>query len=72
MWHMINRIGNENRVIAEPSVNEFYEYFKELSSKQDSDYVDDELDTAADEFFTEYDCDCKHTREVITGRRNHQ
>ena len=53
MWHMINRIGNENRVITEPSVNEFYEYFKELSSQQDSDYFDDELDNAADEFFTE-------------------
>ena len=59
MWCTINRIGNENRVKAEPSDNEFYEYFKDLSSQQDSDYFYDELENAAVEFWTEYDSDCK-------------
>ena len=57
MWHIINRIGNENRVIAEPSDNEFHEYFKDLSSQQDSDYLNDELENAAVEFLTEYVCE---------------
>ena len=58
MWHIINRIGIENRVIAiaEPSDNEFYEYFKDISSQQDSDYFDDKLENVAVEFLTEYFC----------------
>ena len=60
MWHIINRIGNENRVIAGPNDNEFYEFLKDLSSQQDSDYFDDELENAAVEFLTEYDSDCKY------------
>ena len=47
MWRVIQRISNENRVIAKPGDNEFYEYFKGLSSEQDVAYFDDELEEAA-------------------------
>ena len=60
MWRIINRIGNGNRVIAQPSDNEFYEFFKDLSSQQDSDYFDDELENSAVKFLKEYDSDCKY------------
>ena len=60
MSYIINHIGNENRVITKPSDNEFYEYFKDVSSQQDSDYFDDELENVAVIFLTEYDFYCKY------------
>ena len=60
MAYIINHIGNENRIITKPSDNEFYEYFKDLSSQQDSDYFDDELENVAVKFLTEYDFYCKY------------
>ena len=65
MWRVIQRISNENRVIAEPGDNEFYEYFKGLSSEQDVAYFDDELEEAALAFLNDYDSGCKYeTREI--------
>ena len=65
MWRVIQRISNENRVIAEPGDNEFYEYFKGLSSQQDVAYFDDELEEAALAFLHDYDSGCKYeTREI--------
>ena len=58
MWRVIQRISNENRVIAEPGDNEFYEYFKGLSSEQDVAYFDDELEEAALAFLNDYDSGC--------------
>ena len=69
MWRVIQRINNENRVIAEPGDNEFYEYFKGLSSEQDV-YFDDELEEAALAFLNDYDSGCKYeTREISLVER---
>ena len=65
MWRVIQRISNENRVIAEHGDNEFYEYFKGLSSEHDVAYFDDELEEAALAFRNDYDSGCKYeTREI--------
>ena len=65
MWRVIQRISNENRVTAEHGDNEFYEYFKGLSSEQGVAYFDDELEEAALAFRNDYDSGCKYeTREI--------
>ena len=70
MWRVIQRISNENQVIAEPGDNEFYEYFKGLSSEQDVAYFDDELEEAALAFLNDYDSGCKYeTREISLVER---
>ena len=70
MWRVIQRISNENRVISEPGDNEFYEYFKGLSSEQDGSYFDDELEEAALAFLNDYDSGCKYeTREISLVER---
>ena len=57
-------------MIAEPGDNEFYEYFKGLSSEQDVAYFDDELEEAALAFLNDYDSGCKYeTREISLVER---
>ena len=70
MWRVIQRISHENRVIAEPGDNEFYEYFKGLSSEQDVACFDDELEEAALALLNDYDSGCKYeTREISLVER---
>ena len=70
MWRVIQRISNENRVIAEPGYNEFYECFKGLSSEQDVAYFDVGPEEAALAFLNDYDSGCKYeTREISLVKR---
>ena len=75
MRHIINRIGNENR-IAEPIDNEFYEYFKDLSSQQESDYFRMTCSRMRqlNSWRTKYDSDCDMGAQAESGGiciRNH-
>ena len=47
MWGVLKNIDRDNRITAEPSDSEFYEYFKSMSSVNDLDYFDNNYEQEA-------------------------
>ena len=54
MWGVLKNIDRDNRITAEPSDSEFYEYFKSMSSVNDLDYFDNNYEQEAKLFLEKY------------------
>ena len=55
MWKVLKNIENEHKFTIEPNDEEFYLYFKGLSSTNDLDYFNEKYESEARLFLREYD-----------------
>ena len=55
MWQLLKNIENEHKFTIEPNDEEFYLYFKGLSSTNDLDYFNEKYESEARFFLREYD-----------------
>ena len=55
MWKVLKDIENEHKFIIETNDEEFYLYFKGLSSANDLDYFNEKYESEAGLFLREYD-----------------